>query len=298
MVTAQPFAAVHEKNLLFRQTRPVQNRCGAVQTKKHGEALANAGSPWYTVGVERCCRRTVASRDMADYSVKLGRLVDGVIFLLCKKNYFLFLKSRIKMTIEMMAQIAVMRANSSAYVTMRITSRKRETTVRRRWQHPDAESAAYIVALRRVKCNRKKYGEALANAGSPWYTVCVERCCRRTVASRSDQITPSSFGRVLDGVIFLLCKKNYFLFLKSRIKMTIEMMAQIAVIRANSSAYVTMRITSRKRETTVRRRWQHPDAENAAHIVALRRVKCNRYIGNRLFSERGEQPVCFRNIDS
>ena len=86
MVTAQPFAAVHEKNLLFRQTRPVQNRCGAVQTKKHGEALANAGSPWYTVGVERCCRRTVASRDMADYSVKLGRLVDGVIFLLCKKE--------------------------------------------------------------------------------------------------------------------------------------------------------------------------------------------------------------------
>ena len=39
-----------------------------------------------------------------------------------QKNYFLFLKSRIKMTIEMMAQIAVMRAKSSAYVTMRITS--------------------------------------------------------------------------------------------------------------------------------------------------------------------------------
>ena len=98
------------------------------------------------------------------------------------------------MTIEMMAQIAVMRANSSAYVTMRITSRKRETTVRRRWQHPDAESAAYIVALRRVKYNRKKYGEALANRDSPWYTVCREVLPTNGCLPRLDRLLRRAWG--------------------------------------------------------------------------------------------------------
>ena len=116
MVTAPRSDSVPQKNLLFRQSR----LCKSVQLKNTEKPL-QFGVLRGILCTERCCRRTVASRDMADYSVKLGRVLDGVIFFL--KNYFLFLRSRMEMTIEMMAQIAVMRAKSAAYVTMRITSR-------------------------------------------------------------------------------------------------------------------------------------------------------------------------------
>ncbi len=47
------------------------------------------------------------------------------------KSYFLFLWSKIEMTIEMTAQIAIMRVKIPSYVTMCITSCKGGKTVRR-----------------------------------------------------------------------------------------------------------------------------------------------------------------------
>ena len=56
---------------------------------------------------------------------------------------------------------------------------------------------------------KEKYGEALANRRSPWYTECVERCCRRTVASLAWTDYSVVLGEARDGVIFLYLKRLF-----------------------------------------------------------------------------------------